>query len=98
MHLCAVIVVLSDYLCINISLERRDIIVQGTPVYFKVYCNWQIVIYNRKFKLHAFILPVNSILIIDVFRVNFINSHGFGNIWRDQSVVSGKLFQANFEH
>ena len=24
-------------------------------------------------------------------------SHDFGNIWKDQSVVNGKLFQANFE-
>ena len=24
-------------------------------------------------------------------------SHGFGNVWRDQSVMNGKLFLANFE-
>ena len=28
---------------------------------------------------------------------DFLCSHSFGNIWRDQSVVNEKLFIANFE-
>ena len=28
---------------------------------------------------------------------DLLSSHGFGNIWRDQSVVNVKLFLANFE-